>query len=512
MTCLINSLMVTRPQDAESSFANGDTDLVELRIDRWAGGREELRHWLPTLPPEQWILTCRHPGEGGQYSGDESDRYALLSAGVELQAGIVDIEWKCLPSFQEFMDTRNIEKSARIIASAHDFSGRPANLHSLLNEMTAHEWVDIPKLAWRGEQPECNFLAFDLMTHSKESAIAIVMGELGLPSRILAAKFGAFATYVAADAAQPTAPGQPSLSTMKNLYGWDRINKSTELYGVIGDPVRHSLSPNLFNHIFSRYELNALYVPWLIPNDLHTLNSFLQAVDRCADAGSFKGFSVTIPHKESVFSLAASDSPLTTRVKAANTLRRKEDGWQCINTDVTGVMGALKRNHKLQPPCRTMILGAGGAARAAVTGLVESGCDVIIVNRTQERAETLAAEFSCRFIPWEERSKAEYDLLINTTNVGMWPHIDESPMPASGIRSGATVLDMVYRPLETRLLREAQHAGAKMISGLDMFVIQAMEQLKYWRILDSAEFGFDDLESFLLKQLKSIEDQHADVP
>lgn len=490
--------MVSRPDDATRALADARCDILELRIDRWEGGRDELRNCLQGLPAGRWILTCRHPDEGGAYRGNDADRLALLATAAQIPGGTVDVEWAHLPELLDYLNQHNIRRQAKLLASAHNFSGPFDQPNQLHRSMAEHPDVDIIKIVWQAHRPQCNFDALRLWQQAGKPTAAFAMGEMGLPSRLLAKKYGAFATYASMQTDTPTAPGQPSVSTVLTNYRWNHIGPATKVYGVIGDPVRHSLSPILFNHLFQQRNIDAFYIPWLIPNTENALHDFLDGVDAFDANGDYiSGFSVTIPHKEAAFALAAPASEPTKRAHAANTLMRTPDGWHCINTDIAGLIGALERSRSIQFPCRAAILGAGGAARAAVVGLMDRNCDVTIYNRSPQRARQLASEFHCAAKPWDHLQNADYNLLVNTTSVGMWPHVDESPMPSTAHRPGTTVMDMIYRPLNTKLLSDARSAGCNIVSGLDMFVTQAIEQYKYFQFPNASQIDVEELRQFV---------------
>jgi len=309
------------------------------------------------------------------------------------------------------------------------------------------------------------------------------MGERGMMSRILAPKAKAFASFCAADSNHLAAPGQLSLDEMVQLYRWPSINEYTQFFGVIASPVGHSLSPALFNAQFDRDDLNAVYLPLLIDGQ-DELERFLVACQetRWLDA---VGFSVTLPHKESVYRwLGTRVDRRAQRIGAVNTLHLSNGEYCGYNTDYWGVLEALKRGGGVSADdlksVRATVLGAGGVARAVVAALTDCGAKVTVFNRSQERAEKLAVEFDCRFEPWENRSAESPDLLVNCTRVGMWPEVDDTPFPAERLRSESLVFDTIYRPQETRLIKDAKASGCKTVGGLEMFIQQAAAQYRIW--------------------------------
>ncbi|MCP4248533.1 MAG: shikimate dehydrogenase [bacterium] len=315
--------------------------------------------------------------------------------------------------------------------------------------------------------------------------IALGMGDVGLPSRVLAKKFGALATYCAPSAGDETAPGQVTLEQMLDDYRWAAIDERTRFFGVIGDPVAHSMSPRLFNACFERENVNGVYLPLHVQADGDVLARFLQGCqDRpWLDVG---GFSVTVPHKQAAAAWVGDRiEPLARRIGAVNTLVPREDGLAGFNADYAGALeaitGALKCDRAALADLRADVLGAGGVARAMVAGLRDCGARVTLFNRSADRAKVLADEFDCVCRPWSDRNRpSEADLLINCTSLGMWPEVDETPVSAERLAEPLVVFDTVYNPVQTRLLREAAAAGCRIIDGLTMFVNQAALQWAIW--------------------------------
>jgi 3-dehydroquinate dehydratase/shikimate dehydrogenase len=380
--------------------------------------------------------------------------------------------------------------SPRLILSSHDFDARPQDPAAIFAAMAAQQDLAAVKLAWRAGNILDNFVALDLLRNSTVPTIALCMGEDGLLSRVLARKFGAFASYCATLPGEETAPGQLSLSEMLDLYRWRALGPSTRLYGVVGDPVAHSLSPVLFNALFARHGIDAVYLPLRIDARGEVLGGFLGGcLERpWLDVG---GFSVTVPHKEAAAAFVGKQiDPLASRIGAVNTLvPQPGGGFSGSNTDYAGALAAiteaLGRDRQDLAGLRVHVLGAGGVARAIVAGLRDCPdgprIPITIYNRTQARAETLAKEFGCRCEPWDRRAeRTDADLLINCTSLGMWPAVDQTPMPAGRFVEDLVVFDAVYNPARTRLLGEAQSAGCRTIDGVTMFIHQAAAQFALW--------------------------------
>jgi 3-dehydroquinate dehydratase/shikimate dehydrogenase len=460
-------------------------DLVELRLDFLAEATGQgIRALVSELGP-RCIITLRPFDEGGHYDGPEADRLALL---IEASRGgplLTDIE------YSHYRSSANIRQKARLAAgtnglilSVHDFAGRPATLSRTMEDMVAESDCGVAKAAWKARRITDNFEAFELLRSVPKPTMALCMGEAGLLSRVLAGKYGAFGTYCSPEQGSESAPGQLTLERLRESYRWDHINADTEVYGVVGSPVAHSMSPAIFNAAFESTGLNAVYLPMLVHPSEDEFRDFMWELLARPWLG-FRGLSVTLPHKVHAFRLCrrALDD-VSRRSGAVNTLTVMGDQVSGTNTDAKAAVQALTdglgcENEDLKG-LQVDVLGAGGVARAVVAALSERGCRLTIYNRTFRRAAELAETFDCSAKPWEERTRRAGRLLINCTRVGMWPDAEHSPMPVEGLEMGGTVFDTVYNPPVTRLLSDARQRGCDTISGVEMFVRQAATQFELW--------------------------------
>jgi shikimate dehydrogenase len=255
------------------------------------------------------------------------------------------------------------------------------------------------------------------------------------------------------------------------------INGKTSLYGIIGNPVGHSLSPVMHNAAFAAMSINGVYVPMPIDN-------VAKAISGLSSLG-FIGISVTVPHKETVMKYLDEIDPVALKIGAVNTLlfrRHPETGIvvsRGFNTDWLGSNLALAEKIKL-PGSRVLILGAGGAAKAIGFGLVEAGAEVVVCNRSEDRGRQLADWLSCRFCSRDELAGVRADCLVNTTSVGMEPDSDAIPLAPELLADFQLVMDIVYAPLQTTLLKEAATAGCMTVDGLSMLLYQGAVQFKIW--------------------------------
>jgi shikimate dehydrogenase len=249
------------------------------------------------------------------------------------------------------------------------------------------------------------------------------------------------------------------------------INAQTQLYGVIGNPVKHSLSPVIHNGAFKRMGMNAVYLNFEIEN-------VAEAMAGVRGLG-IRGVSVTIPFKTQVVAYLDQVDSVASEIKAINTITNEDGNLIGYNTDWYGAMEALEEKVDLRNK-RVVLLGAGGAARAISWGLKEKNCRVFIINRSSDKARNLASEFGFNYSPISSVDSLDAHVIINATSVGMYPNNRESPLPKELLKPGMTVMDIVYAPLKTKLLREAEERGCQTINGLEMLARQGAAQFQIW--------------------------------
>lgn len=491
-----------------AAAAEAGADMVELRLDMITDVSDEELDALHTSPAADLpiILTFRSEAEGGDVPATDAERLERLERLGPI-AQFVDVEWATWDRSET--NRKRVETAIRragivsqsgglevieqghrraLILSRHDLKGRPASLQSDLLAMVGTEDCSIPKLAWRARTVRDNFEAFELHRLSPRPMIALCMGTDGLLSRVLAKKFGAFGTFAALRSGLESAPGQPTIGDVVDLYRWKRIDAKTAVYGVIGDPVAHSLSPHVHNAAFETHGINAVYLPLRVDAGYEPFKAFMVEV-LARPWMDFAGLSVTIPHKENAFRFlnesgrAMDDSARA--VGAVNTIRIRPGGVvDGINTDLPGVLAAVE-DTAFRPSDgwrgrRAAVLGAGGVARAMVAALKSLGMDVTVFNRTREKGEKLAATLGCRAGAWEQRDASKSDLIVNCTSVGMAPNSGESPFPAASLGAHQQVFDTVYNPLQTILLNAAAGKGCRVMDGLTFFAHQARLQFHHW--------------------------------
>ena len=452
----------------QAKLVQDGVSLVELRLDYIRREVNMGRVLGDRLCPV--IVTCRADRDGGQWKLPEEDRITLLRTAIAEGVAYVDLESDIAARVPRYGVTKRI-------VSHHDFTETPEDLGSLHQALCQLD-PDIVKIATQANNPHDNFRMLKLVAEADVPTIGFCMGDMGVPSRILGGKYGAPFSYATFSRDRTLAPGQLSYRQMRDDYHYDEIDQDTEIYGVIGDPIGQSLSPIIHNAAFRHLGLNKTYLPFRVP--AHHLGQFLED---CEEFG-FKGISVTIPHKEAIVDFCQRVDGATRGIGAANTVVFDGDEKYGYNTDYRGSMGpidAMLGTATRKTPLAghtTLVLGAGGAARAVVFGLLRRGADVAITSRNPDRAEQLANEFKCRSVAWNHRHAVKADVIVNATPVGMHPNVDETPFEAHYLRPNAIVFDTVYNPEQTLLLKEARQRRCQVISGVDMFIGQAAAQFQ----------------------------------
>jgi 3-dehydroquinate dehydratase/shikimate dehydrogenase len=459
--------------------AKQGAEFIELRLDILAKAPDF--HRLLHNKPAAMLATVRRAVDGGRFKGSEDARKTLLRQAIVSGFDWVDLETDVIDTIPRFGKVKRI-------VSYHNTRETPADLEKIHERMCKQD-ADVVKIAVRAAATTDNLRLMRLVRTAPKPTVAFCMGDLGTPSRLLGAKYGAPFTYAAFNKERGIAPGLPGYQELKKIFFYTEINAATRVFGVIGDPVGHSLSPLIHNRLFRDNKINAVYVPFRVPRG--ELPAFLTGFDQVP----VDGYSVTIPHKEDAAELAAHRDLTVERTKAANTLIRGEGGFTAYNTDYQGAIDALSSYLAEHPPptpeggaaaeapdslaSKTiMVLGAGGVARAVAHALQDSRALVTVVNRTPERAHKLAEAVGCRTVDWAGRHNVLCDIVVNCTSVGMHPHVDETPLHHSFFKPGVLVFDTIYTPETTLLVKEARQRGSATLTGVELFVRQAALQFQ----------------------------------
>ncbi len=467
--CGVVAASTAAEMSADIRAALRDTRTVELRLD-WLSTdneRSKLLAWIKSHQPVNatFLATCRRKGAGGLFSGDIQGQLYWLIQAREAGCQWCDIEIETLRELPN-KSARGYAVPGRIMLSIHDFDRTPdIGRHFRMPQRGEADTIKIAALS-RTVADSVRLLKW---VEGSKDCIAVPMGEVGLPARILALKHGSTLEYAPVGAA--TAPGQVSLRDLKHLYRAHTLNRSTRVFGVIGDPIGHSLSPLLHNSAFAAKKIDAVYLPFLV----HNLSDFLEAVPDL----EIRGFSVTIPHKQKILKHLKHCEDLAADIGAVNTVVVRPDGSLAgSNTDYVGVLRSLEKKLHLAKS-RVLIFGAGGSARAAAFALARSGAQVAICARREQPARDLARAVGGEVIPRFALRSESFDAILNTTPVGMHPHSKISPLSADELNC-RIVMDLIYRPERTQLLQIASKKGIHTVSGVEMFLAQGIAQWELW--------------------------------
>lgn len=447
------------------------TGTVELRLD-WLADDREIGRFLRRLAANKrltsdktLIATCRRLAAGGKYRGSVAKQLFHLAAALRAGCRWHDLEIESIRECPvELLDV--LLDEGKRLASAHFFQRVPRNLRRVVDELTLAR-SDAQKVAG-----QCDSLADGVrvlrLTRRRRNIVAIPMGDIALPLRVLMLREGSAISYGPVE--NSTAPGQVSLEQIKELYRADQLDRHTRVYGIVGDPVAHSLSPFMQNAAFQACRINAVYLPFLV----HNLRDFLDAIEPLGIAG----FSVTIPHKEEILRHLDKCDPLAEGIGAVNTVVRTGGRLFGYNTDYVGVLRALEPRIPLRGS-RVLIVGAGGAARAVAFALAQAGATVCISSRRPKRATALAKAVRGETVCRNQLRNEFFDAIVNATPVGMYPRVHDSPLESRDLNC-RLVFDTIYRPYTTTLLRLAAKRGIETISGVEMFIAQGTAQWEIW--------------------------------
>jgi 3-dehydroquinate dehydratase/shikimate dehydrogenase len=450
-----------------------DNSFLEFRLDYLSKpgvAIPRLKRFLESHLGTIVIATCRRAASGGKFRGSIASQLDILGKAAAAGCQLVDVELqtaaKCKPE-----QLQKLRGRAGMILSFHDFRATK-KLDETLQKMLAYP-ADFYKVVSTATNLADNVTMIKFLAREgdRHSLVGMCMGEQGVISRVLGVRAGSIFTFASAGAGQETAPGQITAQELRSVYRIEQVDVATRVYAVVGDPIAHSLSPAIMNAAFRRENVNAVYLA------LHakTLKDLLT----CVKEIPIHGISVTMPYKESILSHLDNSDSHSTKIGASNTVVRAQDGkLYGFNTDTAGIVRPLERRLNTLEGARILVLGAGGAARAAVFGLKERGAEVYILNRSVAPAKKLAHQARARMVKRQDLKKLAFDVIINATPVGMG-NTRETPLQDKEINA-RYVFDMVYDPAETRLLKLAKERGAQIIPGIEMFVHQAARQFEIW--------------------------------
>ena len=469
---------------ARAQSALADSSFLEFRLDTLPGRAipaaiSAIGAFLLEHKEAAAIATCRRQAFGGSFSGTLAEELKILVSAAKAGCSLLDLEIEsaeeatpvALANFRQTI----AEAGAGLLLSYHDFHKAvdPESIYTRIRAFTP-DYIKIVGTA-NSLTDSLNLLTWLTVRSAEAQVIAIHMGEYGVPSRILSLRAGSAFTFASPSEGSETAPGQYSAHTLKALYSIEQVDKATRIYGVVGNPISHSLSPLMQNTAFHRERINAVYLPLKTDSAPQSIADLLNFARKLPLAG----LSVTMPLKEKILPHLANVDPLTAKLGAANTIRMGADGnLYGFNTDVAGIVRPLERRLSLRG-AKVLVLGAGGAARAAVFGLAERGAQVFLWSRKESAARELAHASGAIVLSRPEIPVTPIDILINATPCGMTgnPH----PLPLEDHEWNARlVFDLVYNPLETPLIQAAEARGIATIQGYEMFVHQGARQFELW--------------------------------
>jgi len=459
---IVASILTTSTEQMAHAVAcsTEGADLVELRVDAL---RDPDLERLRSLRDKPLVLTCRSPEEGGKFEGSEQERLAILRKALELGFDYVDVEMSSWTP-----ELRHTPTTSKIVLSRHHMRDCPRNLDRIV-EQGIELGADLVKLAAKTTSLSEALRIADAGRVARMRGVGFVpvaMGPSGIATRILASRLDASWTFASARGFPSTGPGQLGLEELMGRYRFVTIGPDTCVYGILGFPASASLSPAMHNAYMAGLGLDAVYVPFEEQN----LDSFKGASSRLG----VHGLSVTRPYKEDALRLLDEVTPEVEAIGAVNTVHVRGGKWNGSNTDIQGVTEPVSKRIRIRGK-HAVLLGAGGAAHAAAHAFTESGANLTILARRKEQADDLARRFGCESGKLRELEHLDWDILVNSTPVG-----SELPAPLGRVRSGSVVLDMVYGPDATPLLEETAKRGARVISGLEMLVTQAIPQAETW--------------------------------
>ncbi|KAB2597273.1 bifunctional 3-dehydroquinate dehydratase/shikimate dehydrogenase [Pyrus ussuriensis x Pyrus communis] len=462
-------------------------DLVEIRLDclKVFNHNQDLKRLVKECPLPT-LFSYRPKWEGGQYDGDEKTRLDALRLVMELGADYIDVELQVAREFINSINGKKPEKF-KVIVSSHNFQDTPSveALGNLVARIQA-TGADIVKIATTSLDITDVARTLQITVQSQVPLIGLVLGERGLISRILSAKFWGYLTYGTLESGMVSAPTHPTIKDLLHLYNFRQIGPDTKVFGVISKPVSHSKSPKLYNEVFKSIGFNGVYAHLLVDD----IEKFFQTYS-CVD---FAGFSVGIPHKEAALKCCDEVDPVAKSIGAINCIiRRPADGkLYGFNTDYVGAISAieegLKGSHNGGSVTGSplagrlfVVIGAGGASKALAYGAKQKGARILIANRTYDRARELADTVGGDALSLADLCNIPPEdgmILANTTSIGMQPNVGDTPISKDALKFYSLVFDAIYTPKMTRLLREAKECGVTIVSGLEMFIGQAYQQFE----------------------------------
>ena len=451
-----------------------ENPFIEFRLDYLPNplaALPRLKQFLTDRSEATAVATCRRAANGGKFKGTLAQELEVLQKAAESGFELVDIELQTAESVKRGEVAKLRELGAAVIVSYHDFEAT-RDLDEIFERCLKLQ-PEFIKIVPTAKSLSDNVTLMRLMERVADQAsiIGICMGDYGVISRVLGLRAGSIFTFAAATPGEETGPGQIAARTLVETYRIEQVDQATRVYGVAGNPVKHSLSPVMMNTAFRRETVNAVY--------LALQTSKLSDLIKLVNEIPLQGLSVTMPFKTGIIKYLAKTDPLSAKIGACNTVVRAQDGkLYGFNTDVGGIVGPLEKRLPLRG-AKILVIGAGGAGRAAVFGLKERGAEIFILNRTAETAQKLARKAGAKTIRKDALVKTQFDVIINATPIGQAGYKVQSWLEPQDLNTNF-VFDLVYNPIETPLIRMARQKNIPIITGVEMFVQQGARQFEIW--------------------------------
>jgi len=458
----------------KAAVAVKESPFIEFRLDYLEKpllALPKIKHFFSENTAATGIATCRRAANGGKFTGSVAAEVEILSKAAATGFHLIDVELESAETLKKSGIQKLRDTGIAIIISHHDFNATK-DLDGIYNRIVPFQpdFIKIVPTA-RHLTDNVTLMRFIERMEDHSKIVGICMGDAGIISRVLGLRAGSAFTFAAASAGEETGPGQIAARTLIETYRIDQVDAATKVYGVAGSPIRSSLSPVMMNTAFRRETVNAVYLA-LQTSKVSDLIKLVHEIP-------IQGLSVTMPLKQDIMAHLEKTDPLSAKIGACNTVLRAQDGnLYGFNTDVAGIIGPLEKRMSLRG-AKALVLGAGGAGRAAVFGLRDKGADVFILNRTPETAHKLARQSGSKSIKKEALAKTSFDVIINSTPVGMAGQKHNQILEAKDLNT-KLVFDLVYNPLETPLIRLARQQNIPIITGIEMFVQQGARQFEIW--------------------------------
>lgn len=482
------SVCVKTAREVAESISKAElfADVIEIRLD--ALDQDEIVPAINALSSAKpLLLTYRPKAQGGMSDADSDERVAFWKKlAAESNAGTNGL-W--FDNEMDLAETVEWPNESIVVRSFHDFSGVPDSLNGLFAGLSSRG--EIVKIAYAVNHITQAIPLWNLLDRAKsggKSIIAIAMGEAGKWTRILGLAHGTFMTYVSPNAGSETAPGQISARDMLDVYRVKELNRNTDVYGIIGGNTSYSVSPYMHNAAINASGLNSVFIPLQVA-DLDDFMRRMVKPDTREVNLNFKGFSVTNPHKQAIMTHLDVIDETAEAIGAVNTVKVDGGKFYGYNTDAQGFIEPLISKFGDLKGARTAVFGAGGAARACIYALKRSNAEVSLFARDTQKGGTLAEEFVIPFhkLTTDNRQLiTDFDIIVNATPLGTVGEVEEESIATvEQLRSVKFVYDLIYNPLETKLIRNAKAANVASISGLEMVLAQGAEQFKIWTGFDA---------------------------